>query len=162
MPKPRHDLQVHRPNILVGDLERSLRLYRDVLGFRVDFELDALDVATEMFGLPRDTPMRMAFISEGKGAFGSLALSEAKGVSIPRNAAPYPFCVIIEVREGRLQPILAEVRELGLEVGQAFELDQPKRTDVTITDPDGHRIVLFELHPKRKKSPREPAEDEGA
>ena len=46
-------------------------VHRDIRGFKVHFFLDALDVAPGMFGLPKVTSMRMAFISEGKGAFGS-------------------------------------------------------------------------------------------
>ena len=151
MPKPAHDLQLHRPNILVADMERALRVYRDILGFQVNFLLDALDVAPEMFGLPHSTKMRMAFISEGKGVFGSLALTEAQGVAIPPPQPPYPFCIIIEVKEGRLAGILDQLRAEGLQVGTAYELAQPDRTDVTITDHDGHRVVLFELHPKKKQ-----------
>jgi catechol 2,3-dioxygenase-like lactoylglutathione lyase family enzyme len=150
MPKPAHDLQLHRPNILVADMERALRVYRDILGFRVNFLLDALDVAPEMFGLPLDTKMRMAFISEGKGAFGSLALSEAQGVAIPAPQPPYPACIIIEVKEGRLAGILDQLRAEGLPVGTPYELSQPDRTDVTISDHDGHRLTLFELHAKKQ------------
>jgi len=152
MPKPAHDLQVHRTNILVADMERSLRMYRDILGFQVNFLLDALDVAPEMFGLPKETRMRMAFISEGKGAFGSLAISEVQGTDIPPAQPPYPFCIIIEVKEGRLAGILDQLRAAGLPVGEAYELTKPDRTDVTVTDPDGHRVTLFELHPKKRKS----------
>jgi catechol 2,3-dioxygenase-like lactoylglutathione lyase family enzyme len=152
MPKPAYDLQLHRSNILVADMERALSLYRDILGFKVDFLMDALDVAAEMFGLPAEAQARMAFLSEGKGAFGSLAITEAKGIDIPARGAPYPFCVIIEVREGRLAGILEQLRAQGLQVGTAYELTQPDRTDVTITDFDGHRVVLFELHPKNKRS----------
>ena len=152
MPEPAHDLLLHRANILVADMERALRVYRDILGFRVDFLLDSLGVATEMFGLPASAKLRMAFLSEGRGAFGSLALTEARGVAIPRRGAPYPFCIIIEVREGRLGGILEQIKAEGLPVGQAYELQQPARTDVTVTDHDGHRVVLFELHPKKKKS----------
>ena len=150
MPKPAHDLQLHRPNILVADMERALSVYRDILGFKVNFLLDALDVAPEMFGLPKDTPMRMAFISEGKGVFGSLALSEVQGVELQPAQAPYPFCIIIEVKEGLLTGMLDQIRALGLSVGNAYELAQPDRTDVTFTDHDGHRVTLFELHPKKK------------
>ena len=150
MPKPAHDLKLHRPNILVADMERSLRVYRDILGFQVNFLLDALDVAPEMFGLPKGTKMRMAFVSEGKGAFGSLAISEVQGVELPPAQPPYPSCIIIEVKEGRLAGILDQVRAEGLPVGEAYELAQPDRTDVTISDHDGHRVVLFELHPKKK------------
>jgi catechol 2,3-dioxygenase-like lactoylglutathione lyase family enzyme len=151
MPKPAHDLQVHRANILVSDMERALTVYRDILGLQVNFLLDALDVAPEMFGLPLDTKMRMAFLSEGKGAFGSLAISEAPGIERPPAQAPYPFCIIIEIYEGKLAGMLEQLREAGLEVGNAYELQQPDRTDVTFTDHDGHRITLFELHPKKKK-----------
>jgi catechol 2,3-dioxygenase-like lactoylglutathione lyase family enzyme len=150
MPKPAHDLQVHRANILVGDMERALAVYRDILGLQVNFLLDALDVAPEMFGLPLGTKMRMAFLSEGKGAFGSLAISEAAGIERPPAQAPFPFCIIIEVMEGRLAGMLDELRAAGLDVGKAYELTQPDRTDVTFTDHDGHRITLFELHSNKK------------
>ena len=155
MPKPAYELQLHRPNILVADMDRALSLYRDMLGFKVDFLLDALDVATEMFALPADCKARMAFLSEGKGVFGSLAVTEAAGVDLPERGPPYPFCIIIEIQEGRLAGILKQCRAAGLQVGQAYELTQPDRTDVTITDFDGHRVTLFELHPKKtaKKKP---------
>ncbi len=29
--------KIHRPNLLVADLERSLRIYRDILGFQVTY-----------------------------------------------------------------------------------------------------------------------------
>jgi catechol 2,3-dioxygenase-like lactoylglutathione lyase family enzyme len=151
MKKAEHELEVHRPNILVADMERALRVYRDILGFKVNFLLDALDVAYEMFGLPREAKLRMAFVSEGKGAFGSLALTEARGVSLPRRSAPYNTCIIIEIKEGRLGGILEQLRAEGCEIGTAYELEQPTRTDVTVTDPDGNRLVLFEIHPRPKR-----------
>ena len=140
-------------------MERALRVYRDILGFKVNFLLDSLGVAPEMFGLPHSTKMRVAFISEGKGTFGSLGLSEAKDVDIPTPKPPYPFNIIIEVKEGRLAGILDELRAEGLEVGTAYELEQPKRTDVTITDHDGHRVTLFEIHPKKKTTVKEEEND---
>jgi catechol 2,3-dioxygenase-like lactoylglutathione lyase family enzyme len=153
MPKQAYELEVHRPNILVSDMDKALRVYRDVIGFKVNFLLDALDVAHEMFGLPPDTKLRMAFISEGKGAFGSLALTEAKGVTLPKRTPPYQACIIIELREGRLPGVLERLRGEGCEVGRAYELEQPTRTDVSVTDPFGNRLVLFEIHQRRKQIP---------
>jgi catechol 2,3-dioxygenase-like lactoylglutathione lyase family enzyme len=153
MLKEAHELQVHRPNILVSDMDRALRVYRDIIGFKVNFLLDALDVAHEMFGLPADTKLRMAFISEGKGAFGSLALTEARDVVLPKRVPPYQACVIIELREGRLPGVLEQLRVEGCEVGRAYELEQPTRTDVSVTDPFGNRLVLFEIHPRKKRVP---------
>jgi catechol 2,3-dioxygenase-like lactoylglutathione lyase family enzyme len=149
MPKPRHDLRLHRPNILVADMERSLRVYRDIIGFEVDFLMDALDVAPEIFGLDPATKMRIAFLSEGRGAFGSLAISEAPDIDLPVREPPYASAIIIELEEGRLTGVLEQLRQAGLVIGQAYELDNPRRTDVSVTDHDGHRVVLFELHTKR-------------
>ena len=153
MPKQPYELEVHRPNILVSDMEQALRVYRDILGFKVNFLLDALDVAHEMFGLPPDTKLRMAFISEGKGAFGSLALTEARGIPLPKRTAPYQACIIIELREGRLAGVLEKLRAEDCEIGKAYELEQPTRTDVSVTDPFGNRLVLFEIHPRKKHTP---------
>lgn len=60
MPEPAHDLLLHRANILVADMERALRVYRDILGFRVDFLLDSLGVAPRCSGcrLPRSCAWR--------------------------------------------------------------------------------------------------------
>ena len=155
MPKPQYDLQVHRPNVLVSDMDRALRIYRDILGFKVNFLLDALDVATDMFGLPPDTKMRMAFLSEGKGTFGSLAISEARGIVIPKREPPFQACVIIELKEGRLPAVVEQLRAEGCEMGKAFELEQPTRTDIAFTDPFGNRVVIFEIHPRKKDAPGE-------
>ena len=150
MPKPRHDLRLHRPNILVSDMDRALGIYRDIIGFEVDFLMDALDVAPEIFGLAPDTKMRIAFLSEGRGAFGSLAISEAANQELPVREPPYACAIIIELEEGRLTGVLEQLREVGLAIGQAYELDNPRRTDISFTDHDGHRVVLFELHTKRR------------
>jgi hypothetical protein len=39
-----------------------------------------------------------------------------------------------------LAGILDQLRAEGLPVGEAYELAQPDRTDVTISDHDGHRV----------------------
>ena len=109
MPKPAYDLQLHRPNILVADMERALGLYRDILGFKVDFLLDALDVATEMFALPADVKARMAFLSEGKGVFGSACfIRKAFTISFRPflTAPPHLFSVAIYKR---VQILIADV-----------------------------------------------------
>ena len=67
MPEPAHDLKLHRPNILVADMDRALNLYRDILGFKVDFLMDSMGVAFDIFQLPesarRSTSWRPALSS---------------------------------------------------------------------------------------------------
>jgi len=151
MPKPSYDLQVHRPHLLVHDMERALGVYRDILGFRVNFLVDSLDVSYPMFDLDRKAKCRTAFLSEGRGAFGSLAMTEARGVDLPKRQVPYGAVVIIEVREGRLAEIVEKIRGLGLPNHPPMDLDNPPRTDWSFTDFDGHRIVVFEIHPKPRR-----------
>ena len=151
MPKPQYDLQVHRSHLLVSDMERALTIYRDILGFSVNFLVDSLNVTYPMFDLDLRARCRTAFISEGRGAFGSLAMTEARGVELPRRETPHAFAIIVEVKAGRLLEIVAKVRALGLPNHDPMELDNPPRTDWSFTDYDGHRVVVFEIHPKSKR-----------
>ena len=146
LPQSEYALQLHRPNILVSDMDRALRVYRDILGFQVNFLLDSMGVAYDIFALDPQAKLRMAFISEGRGAFGSLALTEATGVDLPERALPYASAIIIELAEGRLAGVVEQLKGEGLEVGMPHELDKPPRTDISFTDHDGHRVVLFEIH----------------
>lgn len=149
--KPEHDLDVQRPHLLVGDFERAMRVYRDILGFKVNFFVDALPrVPWEMFCLPPEATCRVAFLSEGSGVFGTLAMTEAKGVELPRPQPPYRCTIIIEVREGLLFPMVEKLKALGLEMGEPLRLDGPPRTDITFSDFDGNRILLFEIYPRAK------------
>ena len=151
MKKPEHTLDVQRPHLLVSDFERAMLVYRDILGFKVNFFVDALPrVPWEMFELPPEATCRVAFLSEGKGVFGSLAMTEAKGIELPRPQPPYRCSVIIEVREGLLFPMMEKIRVLGLPVGEPLRLDGPPRTDVSFSDFDGNRILIFEIYPREK------------
>jgi hypothetical protein len=151
MPKPAYDLQVHRTHLLVASLERAFTVYRDIIGMKVNFVADSLEVTYPMFDLDRRAKCRTAFLSEGKGAFGSLAMTEAVGVALPARTAPYASAVIVEIREGRLPEMIGQVRTLGLPAHEPMELDNPPRTDWSFTDFDGHRVVLFEIHPKPRR-----------
>ncbi len=150
--KPGHDIDVQRPHILVADFERAMRVYRDILGLRVNFFVDALPrVPWEMFGLPPEARCRVGFLSEGKGVFGSLAVTEAKGVELSKPMPPYRCTIIIEVREGLLFPMVDKLRAEGLEVGEPLRLDGPPRTDISFSDHDGNRVLIFEVYPREKK-----------
>lgn len=158
MPKPLYDLQIHRAHLLVSDIERALTIYRDIIGLKVNFLVDSLDVTYDMFDLDRSAKCRTSFLSEGKGVFGSIAMTEARGVALPARPKPHSSCVIVEVKEGRLAEIMAKITALGLDCSPPMDLDNPPRTDWSFTDYDSHRIVVFEIHPKKKRALGEPLE----
>ena len=150
--KPELLLDVQRPHLLVADFDRALRVYRDILGFTLNFLVDALPrVPWEMFGLPAHAKCRVAFLSEGRGAFGSIAMTEVTGIDLPRPQPPYRCTIIIEVKEGTLFPIIEKLKAESLEVGPLLRLEGPPRTDVSFSDHDGNRILLFEIYPTVKK-----------
>jgi len=57
--------KIHRPNLLVADLDRSLRIYRDILGFQVAYAGPASEggLMQNLFKLDPDMPLRIAFLS---------------------------------------------------------------------------------------------------
>ena len=57
--------KIHRPNLLVADLDRSLRIYRDILGFQVAYAGPASEggLMQNLFNLDPDMPLRIAFLS---------------------------------------------------------------------------------------------------
>lgn len=148
---PEPKLTVHRPNLLVADLDRSLSVYRDILGFRVNVVLPLAEDSYmyPLFNVAPDASMRLVFLGSGPGQFGALGLTEVKGITLPERdpEAMYEDAVIIEVSDG-LPEIVQKLRDAGLETGEPRELEGPPRTDFAFTDHDGHRIVVFQL--KRK------------
>ena len=148
------NLTVHRPNLVVADLDRSLTVYRDILGFRVNVVLPLAEDSYmyPLFNVNADATMRLAFLGTAPGQFGALGLTEIKGIELPTRERQemYTDTVIIEVNEG-LQEIVQKLRDAGLETGEPRDLEGPPRTDFAFTDHDGHRIVVFQLRPKTPK-----------
>jgi catechol 2,3-dioxygenase-like lactoylglutathione lyase family enzyme len=147
------NLIVHRPNLLVADLDRALTVYRDILGFRVNVVLPLAkdSYMYALFNVDPKATMRLAFLGTGPGQFGALGLTEAKGVDLaPREGDMYYESVIIEVKQG-LTEVIERLRDAGLEMGEPRDLDGPPRTDFAFTDFDGHRIVVFQLRKKLKQ-----------
>jgi catechol 2,3-dioxygenase-like lactoylglutathione lyase family enzyme len=152
MSKREISLKVHRPHLLVSDMERSYAIYRDILGFRVNKIADGLAVAYRMFDVdPTKGRLRVSFLGDDHSPFGAIALTELKGVDLPATRTPYVMNVIIEVPEEAIEQKIELLRNAGLDVSEPFVIvdPPPERTDYVFNDPDGHRIVLFALHRKK-------------
>lgn len=139
-------LIVHRPNLVVADLDQAFKVYRDILGFKVGvvIPLKPDSYMYDVYGIDPEAQLRIAFLSAGD-QFGALAFTEVKGIDLPQiSQSPYMASVIIEVKEG-LPEIIKSLQDEGLQVGEARDLDMPTRTDVAFTDHDGHRVIVFQL-----------------
>ena len=98
-----------RANYVVRDIDQSLELYRDVLGFEVAFILDSPDdsYSYPVFEIDRSHSLRFAVLS-APGQPRVMALTEVPGeipaVPFPRRAA---IVIDVHVRKGRRRGALA-------------------------------------------------------
>ena len=137
---------VNRTNFLVADLDRSLQLYRDILGFKVNVTMPVRpdSYMYDIFRVDRVAKLRLAFLAGGDGRFGSLGLTEVKGVDRPAARNGYPSVLILEIKSG-IEALHAKVRAAQLEVTPLYDLTNPVRKEFILTDADGNRVLLMQI-----------------
>jgi len=140
---------VKRSNLVVADLDRSLKVYRDILGLSAAKpSVSGPDsYSYPVFNIPKGTAMRTITLSE-PGEQRVLALTELKGISLPKpTSAPYMSTVVIGIND--LPGAFRKIKALGLTV------TEPKIADgvdfdfieQAFVDFDGHLIVCYEILP---------------
>ncbi len=140
-------LHLKRVNFLVADLERSLSVYRDVLGFEVFAitESSPTSYSYPVFKLPPEAKLRFASLNSATEVRG-FAITEVKGVELPRPAGIHVSTPVIRVAD--LIDKLARLREMGLEVVDPVEsvnAEGLKFVEGAFVDLDGHLVVLYEF-----------------
>ena len=116
---------VKRPNLLVADIERSLTIYRDILGFEgAPVSESSLDsYSYPVFNIPRKGRIRYTYLGE-PGEDRVFGLTEIKNVDLPRPLdRPYMSTVVIGVTS--LADKMEQLAEMGL------EMTEPKTTGGT-------------------------------
>ena len=143
-----NQLHIKRPCLLVADLERSLTIYRDILGFKLIYTSGASpdSYLYTIFKLPSTAKLKFAaFDTEYESR--ALALTEVKGIDLPLPNPPYRTAMVIEV--GKLAPTIAKIRQLGLEIVKPNSFTTPPNlcfTEQAFYDYDGHLIMLYEVN----------------
>lgn len=139
-------LRLQRPNLVVADLERSLRLYRDILGFRVDFIKDSPDdsYSYPVFEIPSHAPLRFAVLSANDEQPRSLALTEVRGVDLPPSPLPRRNALVLNIET--IDEVLAALADDGMHVYPEERLEtQDGRIgrEIGFVDHDGHLVVIY-------------------
>ncbi len=140
-------VQIKRPNLVVTDLDRSLRVYRDILGFTV-FQISDSgpdSYSYPVFQFPKGAKLRMATLSTA-AAVRMLALTELKGAPLPPKPVPHRDAIVVEVKG--LEQIIERVKAEGLHVVPPKASKTPEGqtfTEQAFEDYDGHLVVLYEL-----------------
>ena len=135
-----------RTALIVEDLDKAFEVYRDLLGFTLEYigDQDSDVFAYEIFDIPTSVVIRFATLSS-ESQQRTLALIEAPGFasaqSERRSAAVIQVASVVET--------LAAVKALGLKTCEPrTELDPakgPPRTESGFYDFDGHTVVIYNL-----------------
>jgi glyoxylase I family protein len=148
--------RVHHTAICTGDVERSLRFWRDGLGFEVQMDLAFEGGWRELFDAPSDR-LRSVFLGAPVGEPGADRAGIVELVDLcpdggalpegPTAAAPTTGFFLVSVYVGSadaLDAALARLRALRFDV-------EPRRVEVhgvamaVVRDPNGVRVELIGL-----------------
>lgn len=138
---------VKRPNLVVTDIDRSLRIYRDILGF------EASSIRTggpdsysyPVFNVPADATLRFVSLDEPREAR-VLNLTEVSGITLVRPSnQPHMSAVVIGIAD--LAGKFARLADLGLAVTEPKVADGVdfRFVEQAFVDYDGHLIVCYEV-----------------
>jgi catechol 2,3-dioxygenase-like lactoylglutathione lyase family enzyme len=132
--------------LVVDDLDKAFEVYRDLLGFELEFIGDDTSdaFAYEVFAIPREVKIRFAALSS-ESQQRTLALIEAPGFAAGQS--DHRAAAVVQVPS--VVETTARVRELGLKAHEPrTELDPangPPRTEGGFYDRDGHTVVIYNL-----------------
>ena len=139
--------ELKRMNLMVSDLDQSLKIYRDIIGMEV-FEIKDSkkgSYAYKVFNLPKNADMRFASLNIGSKTRG-FSLTEIKNADLPSLSGIRMTTAVIQVND--LRGIYKNIINLGLNSTPIDEDITPEGAiflEFSFTDYDGHLVVLYEL-----------------
>jgi catechol 2,3-dioxygenase-like lactoylglutathione lyase family enzyme len=136
-----------RVNLVVTDMERALRLYRDILGFRMDVLTDSppTSFSYPLFSVDKDVQLKRAFLSGGSKQPMTIALTEVDGIEAYAPPVPFRSAMVIEA-PGPVEELRTKLAAEGIEIDADWDITAYiARTDLSFTDHDGHRFVVYVL-----------------
>ncbi len=138
-----------RTTLVVSNIERSLGIYRDVLGFTLNApvsESSSDSYSYPVFRIPAEAKIRFVTL-DTKTQERTLALTEVTGIPLPKPSQPLMSAAVIRVPN--LAETMQKIQALGLETiepktvrsldGQFAFIEQ------AFVDYDGHLIVLYQM-----------------
>lgn len=134
---------------VVTDMERTLTLWRDILGLQPG-EITTSgpnSYSREVFNIPVRANMRFCTLSAGPNQVRTVALLEVRGVHLPHRTGIRTTGAVINAN-GRLDTIIAAARANGLPVFSQRVLEsasQGNGIEQGFLDWDGNVIVLYQF-----------------
>lgn len=143
-------LRFQRANFVVEDLDKSLQLYRDVLGFEIDLIKDSPSdsYSYPVFEIDPSVPIRFAVLNTATQAR-VMALTE---VPTSMEAAPLPRRSAIVLDVADVDAVVNGAREIGCHVYDEGELnthDGRRGREVGLLDFDDNLVVIYNIPASR-------------
>jgi catechol 2,3-dioxygenase-like lactoylglutathione lyase family enzyme len=143
-------VRFQRANFVVHDLERALGLYRDILGFEVEYIQDspADSYSYVAFEIDHKAKLRFATLST-PGQQRVMALTEVKGVPLKHCPDPKRAAIVLEV--GDFDYVCERAVAWGLIVHPEERLvthDGRTGREAGILDHDGNLVVIYTINEK--------------
>jgi catechol 2,3-dioxygenase-like lactoylglutathione lyase family enzyme len=140
-----------RMTIMVSNLDRTVMLWRDILGFEVVISAQSGpdSYSYPVFNIAKNATIRYATVSAGPAQQRTFAFAEVKGQKIEVPQSPRVAAAVIN-SNGRLAEIIKQVTAEGLQVVPVTVLKSATQgvgIEQAFVDWDGHLIVLYEFPP---------------
>jgi catechol 2,3-dioxygenase-like lactoylglutathione lyase family enzyme len=136
-----------RAALIVADLERSLAVYRDALGFALQSIKESApdSYSYEIFGLPPAARLRMAALDGPADQPRTLALIEVRPALPPAPGPRASTVVYVEDVDVVLARLAATPGVRLLPERALHTHDGKLGREVGVIDPDGHAIVVYHV-----------------
>ena len=135
-----------RITLCVADLERSLKVYRDILGFTINYvQPSAKDsFSYPVFNIPNEADLNFATL-DSPTQERTFALTEVKGVPLPKQEGIHMVASVIKVDD--LENVISQIQALGLKTTKRKqdENEYAQFLEQAFVDFDGHLIVLYQM-----------------
>jgi len=132
--------------ICVSDLERSLRFYRDLLGFSLEHELEVAGEPTDTLLRLRGTKLRALYLTRDGVRIELLHFASPPAPAARRRVMNEHGLTHLSFRVADLAAMLAALRAAGVGVLEDTVIRFPEFQSAAcfITDPDGQLIELVQ------------------
>ncbi len=147
--EPQRLAPLYRHSILVSDLERSLTLYRDVLGLTVSrvTATSPDSYSYVFFNIPPGSMKRFAYLDGEDGRSNVLGIGEVPGLELKLPQSPRSVAWVQTVAD--VERVMAEVQALGLTLipPLQFMSREAGKTGIEtgVVDFDGHLVMFYGL-----------------
>lgn len=137
-----------RTNLLISDLDKSLAIYRDILGFSIHKMSDSSEdsYSYPVFNIPKEAKLKFCTL-DSPDQIRTIALTQITGIELPKQpSVPRLSASVIRVKD--LPDVIKKIAALGLETTEpkiAVGSDGNTFMEQAFVDFDGHLIVLYEF-----------------